>query len=131
MRPWPIRAAVLATLLITQLPGTLTAAQRGPPDRPLRAHIVVERLVEHRQDLGLDSAQVTKLTQLAQRLRASPGRLTITGLSRVPGKASRRVEWKPVSSREALRRALRLLSREQQVIAVRLIERDTTDMARR
>ncbi|MBA3318523.1 MAG: hypothetical protein H0T50_10590 [Gemmatimonadales bacterium] len=131
MCPWLTRAAVLATLIITQLPGTEVAAQSGPPARSLPAHAVVERLVEHRQDLALDSLQVTRLTQLAHRLRTNPGRLRITSHSRVPGKASPRVEREPISPREALRRALRVLTPEQRVAAARLVQSDTVDMARR
>ncbi len=69
MPAWLTRAAVLATLIITPLPGAEVAAQSSSPARSLPAHAVAERPVEHRQDLGLDGLQVTRLTQLAHRLR--------------------------------------------------------------
>lgn len=130
MPPWLTRAAILATLILPQLSGNAAAAQSGHPARPLRAHAVVQRLVDHREELALDSSQVVKLTQLAQRLRTNPGRPRITGHG-APGKPSPRVERKLISREEALRRALRVLTPEQRVIAVRLVESDTTDMAHR
>lgn len=130
MRPWLTRAAILATLILPQLPGSGAAAQGGPAARPVRAYAVVQRLVDHREELALDSNQVAKLTQLAQRLRTNPGRLRITG-HRAPGKASPRVEREPIPRQEALRRALRVLTPEQRIIAVRVIESDTTNMVRR
>jgi hypothetical protein len=57
-------------------------------------------------------------------------RLRITG-QRAPGKASPRIERKPISREEAVRRALRVLTPTQRVIAARLVESDTTDMAHR
>ena len=129
MRPWLTRAAILATLILPQLPGNAAAAQGGPI-RPVRASAVVARLVHRRVELALDSGQVVKLTQLAERLRANPWRLRITG-HRAPGKASPRVERKPISREEAVRSALRVLTPEQRVIAVRLVESDTTGMAHR
>ena len=131
MRSRTIRAALWATLIISPLPADGAAAQSSSPDRLVRAHLLAERLVRHRLDLALDSAQVTRLSQLAQRLRANPGRLTITSRSRVPGKASPRVERKPISREEALRKAFRVLTPEQRVTAARVIEADTTDMAHR
>lgn len=130
MRPWLIRAAILATLIIPHPPGNAAAAQGGPPARPVRAHAVVEQLVAHREELALDSKQVGRLTQLAQRLRANPGQLRITGHG-APGKASPRVERKPIPRQEALRRALRVLTPEQRIIAARVIETDTTNTAQR
>lgn len=130
MCPWLTRAAILATLIFPQLPGNAAAAQSGLPGRPVRAYAVVERLVDHRNELALDSSQVVRLTDLAQRLRANPGRLRITGHS-APGKAGPRVERKRISRAEGLRKALRELSPEQRVIAVRLIELDTTSTAHR
>lgn len=129
MRPCLTGAAVLATLILPQLPGSAAADEDGPP-RPARAYAVVQRLVHHREQLALGSNQVAKLTQLAQRLLTNPGRLTITG-NRAPGKASPRVERKLISRHEALRKALRVLTPEQRIMAARVIESDTTSMVQR
>jgi hypothetical protein len=126
MRPWLTRVAVLVTLILPQLTNN-AIAQGGPPPRSVEAYRVVEHLVQHRQELALDSHQVTRLTELAQRLRATPGRLRITG-QRVPGKSSPRVERRPMSRREALRDALRVLRPEQRATATRLIGSDSTKM---
>lgn len=130
MHPRLTRAAILATLIVPQLAGNPTAAQSGPPPRPTLAYALVVRLVEHREKLALDSNQIAELTDLAHRLRTGPGRLKTTGRG-VPGKAGRRVEREPVSSREALRNAFRVLSPEQRLTAARLIESDTTNLLHR
>lgn len=126
MRPWLTRVAVLVTLILPRLAEN-AIAQGGAPPRSVKAYRVVERLVQHRRELALDSHQVTRLTELAQRLRATPSRLRITG-RRVPGKSSPRVERRSISRREALLDALRVLTPEQRASATRLIGLDSTKM---
>ncbi len=130
MRPWLTRAAILATLVIPLLAGSPAAAQRGSIPRPEPAYALVERLLEHREELALDTSQIAKLTQLAQQLQTHPSRLRITGQG-APGKASPRVGRKPISRQEALRRAVSVLTPEQRIMAACVAESDTTKMAQR
>ena len=127
MRPWLTRVAVLVTLILPRLAENAIAQGDAPP-QSVEAYKVVERLVQHRRELALDSHQVTRLTEFAERLRTTPGRLRITG-RRVPGKSSPRVERRPISRREALHGALRVLTPEQRASATRLIGSDSTKMA--
>jgi Spy/CpxP family protein refolding chaperone len=129
MRPWVTHAAIVATLIVPLLSGP-AAAQRGPSPRPAPAYALVERLLAHRAELALDTHQTAKLTQLAQQLRTHPSRLRITGRT-APGKASHRVEREPISRQEATRRALRVLTPEQRIVAARAVESDDTNMAQR
>ncbi len=130
MCSWLTRAAALATLILPGFAGTVAADEGNRAANPPRGHLVVEQLLDHREQLALDSTQTAELTRLAQRLRAASGRLRITG-HRAPGKAGPRVERRPISPREALRRALRVLTPEQRVIATRLIRLTSADKAHR
>lgn len=130
MRSWLIHAAALATLSLPLATGEAVAAHSGRQAPPVRAHAVIDRLLEHRDTLVLESTQVVELTRLAERLRTHPTRLRIVG-QRVPGKASLRVRRESISREEALRSALRVLSPAQRSIAVRIVASDTMRTALR
>jgi hypothetical protein len=131
MRSRLIRVAFAATLALPLLTHSAAARSDTGQDRPTRPHLAVESVLRHREHLALDSVQLSRLSELARRLEASPVRLRMTGSDRVPGKAAPRVERTRITSREALKRALRLLTPAQRIEAARLIASDSADRTHR
>ena len=127
MRSWITRVALAATLALPLLAHSAAAQPGNGQDRPTRPYLAVESVLRHREHLGLDSVQVTRLSELARRLQASPVRLRMTGSDRVPGKAAPRVARARITSREALSRAFRVLTPAQRIEAARLIAADGAD----
>ena len=103
MRWWLTRVTLAATLALPLLAHSAAAQPGNGQDRPTRPYLAVESVLRHREHLGLDSVQVTRLSELARRLQSSPVRLRMTGSDRVPGKAAPRVARARITSREALR----------------------------
>jgi hypothetical protein len=106
MRSWLTRVALAATLALPLLTHAAAAQPGTGQDRPTRPHLAVEGVLRHQGHLALDSVQVSRLSELARRLQASPTRLRIAGSDRVPGKATPRVERTRITSREALKKAI-------------------------
>ena len=127
MRSWPTRVALAATLALPLLTDAAAAQPGTGQDRPTHPYLALESVLRHQEHLALDSVQVSRLSELARRLQASPTRLRITGSDRVPGKAAPRVERTRITSREALERAFRVLTPAQGIEAARLIASDSAD----
>jgi hypothetical protein len=131
MRSWLPRVAFAATLAFSLLVHSAAAQPGTGQDRPRRPYLAVESVLRHRDHLGLDSLQVSRLSELARRLQASPVRLRMTGSDRVSGKAAPRVERTRITSREALSRAFRVLTPAQRIEAARLIASDSAERTQR
>jgi hypothetical protein len=131
MRSCITRVALAATLALPLLTHAATAQPGTGQHRPLRPHLAVESVLRHQEHLALDSVQVSRLSELARRLEASPVRLRMTGSDRVPGKAAPRVERTRITSREALEKAFRVLTPAQRIEAARWTASDSADRTRR
>jgi hypothetical protein len=131
MRSRLIRVAFAATLALPLLINSAAAQPGTGQDRPTHPHLAVQSVLRHQEHLALDSVQVSRLSELARRLQASPIRVRMTGSDRVPGKAAPRVERTRITSREALERAFRVLSPAQRIEAARLIASDSADVTYR
>ncbi len=127
MRSRLIRVAFAATLTLPPLINSAAAQPGTGQVRPTRPYLAVERVLRHQGHLALDSVQFSRLAELARRLQASPTRLRITGSDRVPGKVAPRVERTRITYREALERALRVLTPAQRIEAARLIASESAD----
>lgn len=127
MRSSLTRVAFAATLAVPLLTHSAAAQPGTGQGRPTHPHLAVESVLRHQEHLALDSVQVSRLSEFARRLEASPVRLRITGSDRVPGKAAPRVERTRITSREALSRAFRVLTPAQRIEAARLIASDSAD----
>ncbi len=122
MRVHFLRAAATAALLLLPLPARAEITPSVSTSRPRPAYLVIDQLIAQESLLSLDSTQVAKLTNLAERLRADKGRLSRVTGSRVPGKAVPRYGRVFPTSSEALRLALDLLTPEQRIVASRLLQ---------
>ncbi len=104
-------------VLFLALTGPVAAAQAPELPAKLRSTapwVVVDRILAGREVLALSTDQVTRLSRLAEHLRAERGRLVFTGLDRVPGKSVPRYARKRTTAGEAYRQAVTVLSAEQQ-----------------
>jgi len=82
------------------------------------AAVVVDRLLAGREALALQPFQVTQLTALSRRLHDERGRARPAA----PGKSVPRSMRTRTTAAEAFRRALALLTPDQQARAVQLLE---------
>jgi hypothetical protein len=121
MRSSLTHVALAATLAFPLLTHSAAAQPGTRQDRPMHPHLAVENVLRHQEHLALDAVQVSRLSELARRLQASPVRLRMTGSDRVPGKAAPRVERTRITYREALERAFGVLTPAQRKEAARLI----------
>lgn len=112
MRTYSFAAALAAAALL--LPACSQArmpVSRGPS--PETAHVIVEKLLEHREELSLTREQVDDLAALFSQLRRDRGRVRIIALDRVPGKSVPRYERVYRTRADARRMALEVLTPPQ------------------
>ena len=113
-------AAAAAALVLLPLSARAEVNPSVSESRPKPAYLVIDRLIAQRSLLSLDSTQVENLAKLKERLRTDKGRLRSVG-GRGPKSVPVDVRVFP-SSKEALRLALDLLTPEQRVVAIRLLQ---------
>jgi hypothetical protein len=109
MRNRILTAAAAVALLFPGRPAAQVSVPRRP--RPEATHVIVDRLLAHREELSLTKEQVVDLSALSSKLRR--GRLKLVGLDRVPGKSAPRYKRVYLTSADARRMAIHLLTPPQ------------------
>ena len=106
-------AAVIVALFVPACSQTPTPGSGGPTPEP--PHVIVDRVLEHRNDLSLTREQIDDLAALSSKLRRDGGRLQIAGLDRVPGKSVPRYKRVYRTRADAKRMVLKLLTPPQRL----------------
>lgn len=112
-------AAVIMALFLPACSQASAPGSNSPTPEP--PHVIVDRLLEHHQELSLTKKQEDDLAALSVQLRRDRGRLQIAGLDRVPGKSVPRYERVYKTSTDARRMAFKLLSPPQRLEAEKLL----------